>query len=101
MTLMAELAGRVRQVAQLRQQLAASRAEAAALRRTMKELQGGGGGGGAGAVGVTRGSPVDESTRAAFEELQAKAAVLEVANARLTRDLVRSCQGFRVLGLVR
>lgn len=52
----------------------------------MKELEAGGGGGGAAAAG--RSAAVDEGTIAVFEELQAKAAVLEVANARLARDLV-------------
>lgn len=70
------------QVAQLRQQLAASRADAAALRYTLKQLQGGGG---VAAEGV---SAADAGTRAAFEELQAKVALLEVVNARLQREFV-------------
>ena len=70
------------QVAQLRQQLAAARADAAALRHTLKSLQSFAG------TGAERDSAADAGLRAAFEEMQAKVALSEVTSARLQRELV-------------
>ena len=72
-------------MAQLRQQLAASRAEAAALRRSVEALEAGNAGCGSGGM-----TDMAEALRGALEEMQAKATVLEVENVRLTRELVRS-----------
>ena len=69
------------QVAQLRQQLSAARAKATALERTLRERE---------AIGGSAGSGGDDTIlRAAFEELQAKAEVLELQNAGLRHDAVR------------
>jgi len=69
------------QVAQLRQQLSAARAKATALERTLRERE---------AVSGRAGSVGDDTIlRAAFEELQAKAEVLELQNAGLRHDAVR------------
>ena len=72
------------QVAQLRQQLSAARAKATALERTLREREYDAAGGVAGGPGGE-----DAIVRAAFEELQAKAELLEIQSAGLRRDLVR------------
>ena len=69
------------QVAQLRQQLSAARAKATALERTLRDREATCGGEGPGGG--------DAILRAAFEELQAKAEVLELQNAGLRHDAVR------------
>ena len=68
-------------MAQLRQQLSAARAKATALECTLRDRE---------AVSSCAGSACEDIiVRAAFEELQAKAEVLELQNAGLRHDAVR------------